>query len=169
MASMTENTPMKTPTNHNKRRPGTKNEVQTPILIRNSERQCKTRVINALKAQASRIRRLKTEPCEVLFVIRELKTDKYKFMGYGDVLNRFIEGKPITSCVNYKRQKYTIPRIQDLPNKVQTLTPEKYAFSFTPRSVSLKQQQKTSLSSPQFRTEENETSTSERYVHTICA
>ena len=163
-SEMSQTTPKKSPGSHQKRRPGTKNEIQTPTLVRNSERSCKTRVIGNLKGQASRLKRLRMEPCEVLFIIREIKSDKYKYMGFGEITERFEEGKPISSSPNFKKYKYTIPRIKDIKSKIQTLTPEKYRFSFIPKSYSLQHRQKMTLRSPPLSTMENEACSFERYA-----
>lgn len=112
-----------------KLKPGQKKQKRTFNLIRNAERQAKTRAINRLKKAVAKLKTLTVEPVEVLVLIQEQKTQKFKYMGFGNMLNKFVRGSALTDGRPqvFRRYKTFMPESRISPMK---MTPEKYTYPF---------------------------------------
>ncbi len=47
------------------------------------------------------------EPVETLFVIKEKATNRFKYCGDGELLDNFMKGKPLTSSLPARKNRYS--------------------------------------------------------------
>ena len=110
---------------HRKKRPGVKNEKQTFELRRNAQRQSKCRKIKRLSSITGELHELTIEPVEVLIVIKEMYSEKYKYMGYGPMIENFEKGLPIKTGAAKKTEVFYLTK-QISTREVSQLIPHKY-------------------------------------------
>ncbi|XP_063408228.1 uncharacterized protein LOC134691592 [Mytilus trossulus] len=120
---------------YKKPKPGTFCKYQTEDRLIKTERMKKTRLIKELTRIGGKLKTHNKEPVECLFIIKNKSTNRFKYVGFGDVCEKFESGLPITKHIS-KCRKYTFPEQGYFPNTeevnkdIEQLTPNKYSFGF---------------------------------------
>ncbi|CAG2208377.1 unnamed protein product [Mytilus edulis] len=95
----------------------------------------KTRLIKELTRIGGKLQTHDKEPVECLFIIKNKATNRFKYVGFGDVCDNFENGLQLTKHIS-KCRKYTFPEQGYFPNtdevdkEIEQLTPNKYSFGF---------------------------------------
>jgi hypothetical protein len=130
-----------------KLRPGERKKVSSDAeemkLKTLAQRSKKTRLLRQLKKNVKELQALTVEPVEAIFVLKEFKTKNFKYFGYGDLVTKFENAKPLSSG---KPNKSRISKVFG-KTPVDPLTPGKYAYSFATGAAtsSLKESQQNTL------------------------
>ncbi|CAG2201388.1 unnamed protein product [Mytilus edulis] len=120
---------------YKKPKPGTFSKYQTEDRLIKTERMKKTRLIKELTRIGGKLQTHDKEPVECLFIIKNKATNRFKYVGFGDVYDNFENGLPLTKHIS-KCRKYTFPEQGYFPNtnevdkEIEQLTPNKYSFGF---------------------------------------
>ncbi len=70
------------------------------------------------------------DPVETLFVIREKNTNRYKYCGDGELLDRFVSCKPLAESFPTRKNRYSSLVVQASAEKpVEPLTPHRYKYA----------------------------------------
>ncbi|XP_052059279.1 uncharacterized protein LOC127699944 [Mytilus californianus] len=120
---------------YKKPKPGTFSKYQTEDRLIKTERMKKTRLIKELTRIGGKLQTHEKEPVECLFIIKNKATNRFKYVGFGDVCDNFENGLPLTKQIS-KCRKYTFPeqgyfpKTDEVDKKIEQLTPNKYSFGF---------------------------------------
>lgn len=98
---------------------------------RQSLRMAKSRIISQLQKLAMRLKEKQSiEPCDVLFVVHEKTTNRHKFFGHGQLLERFMQCKPLADTFKGRENRFhQLVTKEAQSTTVEDLTPDKYAFT----------------------------------------
>ena len=105
-------------------------EDRYKALISN-ERRIKSEVIQQIKKQFMRLKKLQADPVTAVFVVKDVKKNrktKPKFMGSGELFNNLKESKPILSREEMKKGvkvDLIYPSNDDVIQTVTLVTPSK--------------------------------------------
>ncbi|CAG2186446.1 unnamed protein product [Mytilus edulis] len=120
---------------YKKPKPGTFSKHQTEDRLVKTERMKKTRLIKELTRIGGKLQTHDKEPVECFYIIKNKSTNRFKYVGFGDICDKFESGLPITKHIS-KCRKYTFPEQGYFPNTdevdkdIEQLTPNKYSFGF---------------------------------------
>ncbi|CAC5398224.1 unnamed protein product [Mytilus coruscus] len=153
--------------NHAKPKPGKfkAGKLSAAQILNNkvqAKRMAKSRIMNKLKKLKNKLLTEQPyEPVEVLYVVYERTTKKFKYDGSGFLLNRFENCRPLSSGIPRKKVTERKGGCQQLHiNKdkgVQFLTPKKYMYPFAPSDgKSLAEKQKAEIDGLNIQVEKSE-------------
>ncbi|XP_053374115.1 uncharacterized protein LOC123531742 [Mercenaria mercenaria] len=135
---------------HKKLKPGTKKQCESKTDELKNKKQAlrmqKCRALRTLKKCASKLDKQTIEPVEILFVMKEVKKNRFKYFGTGSLLKKLESGKAIMDLTE-KHKKLKIEEKETLESteaftEHDELTPGEYPFSF---STSLAEDQRNML------------------------
>ena len=89
-------------------------KTQTFELRRNAHRQSKCQKNKQFSSITGELQELKKEPVEVIIVVKEMYPEKYKYMGYGSMIENFEKGLPIKTGVP-KKSRSILPSQAKFP------------------------------------------------------
>ncbi|CAC5422228.1 unnamed protein product [Mytilus coruscus] len=153
--------------NHAKPKPGKfkAGKLSAAQILNNkvqAKRMAKSRIMNKLKKLKNKLLTEQPyEPVEVLYVVYERTTKKFKYDGSGFLVNRFENCRPLSSGIPRKKVTERKGGCQQLHiNKdkgVQFLTPKKYMYPFAPSAgKSLAEKQKAEIDGLNIQVEDSE-------------
>ncbi|MES9901173.1 MAG: hypothetical protein ABW168_00655 [Sedimenticola sp.] len=98
---------------------------------RQALRMKKSRAINALIKLTDKLKLEQVlEPVETLFVIKEKATNRFKYCGDGELLDNFMKGKPLTSSLPARKNRYSsLVASKSTEKVVEPLTPQQYRYT----------------------------------------
>ena len=114
---------------HQQLKPGQKRINQSRERQTKTQRQAKSRCIKRLSVVTDKLSSYTFEPVEVLCVIKEIKSSKYKYMGFGELMKKFQQGIALTEGKPKKKKNYT-GLFPCEKKETEELTPLKYKYTF---------------------------------------
>jgi hypothetical protein len=116
---------------HKKLKPGTKIQCATKGEQYKRQKQAlrmqKSRALKTIQKCSQKLCKQSIEPAEFVFVMKEIKKNKYKYFGTGSLLKKLESGKVLLD-MDGKSKKLPV---DGKATTTQALTPGKYPFSFT--------------------------------------